>query len=191
MMAQSEEITIENQIPVQPVVSPDVIHFSSQTSVRQTEPTTPNFATSDLTPEEWMQFASGLFLGFMLTLGSSSFAALFSPCLQQRAIMTSSAYFFYQYMELYMDGAFVDQEVMGMMILYFVQFGIAKDMGQCGKDEHGFENSGLNKRSDLADVFTLDFDDRELSSFASNTSSNPFYNFITKALSVFGQSSAD
>ena len=89
-----------------------------------------------------------------------------------------------------MDNAFVDQEIMGMMILYFVQFGVAKDLGQCGKDDHGFENSGFSK-SDLGDVFTLDFDDRALTSFASNTSSNPFYNFITKALSVFGQSSAE
>ena len=95
-----------------------------------------------------------------------------------------------EFMELYMDGAFVDQEVMGMMVLYFVQFGIAKDMGQCGKDDHGFNNSSLIK-SDLGDVFSLDFDDRELSSFASNTSSNPLYNFITKALNVFGQSSAE
>ena len=85
MMARSE-LSLDNQIPVKPIVSPDVIHYyqteSSETSERQTDMTPPDFATSDLTRDEWIQFAGGLFLGFMLTLGASSFAALFNPCLQ-------------------------------------------------------------------------------------------------------------
>ena len=77
---------------------------------------------------------------------------------------------------------------MAMMVLYFVQIGIAKDMGQCGKeDDHGFDDAGFN--SALGDVFTLDFDVEKLSRHY--VSSNPFFNFIAKTLSVFGQSEED
>ena len=82
---------------------------------------------------------------------------------------------------------------MAMMILYFVQIGIAKDMGQCGKkDDHGFGDAGFT--TSIGDIFTLDFDSEEhLNIYDTRhyASTNPLFNYIAKALSAFGQSEAD
>lgn len=79
------------------------------------------------------------------------------------------------------------------MILYFVQVGIAKDMGQCGKqDDHGFGDQSYT--SSFGDIFTLDFDSEEhLNIFDTRhyASANPLFNYIAKALSAFGQSESD
>ena len=67
-----------DSVPVHPVVSPDVILADQQ--VGQEVDLTTEYGGVSL--YNWGLFASGLFLGFMLTLGSSSYGGLFSPCLQ-------------------------------------------------------------------------------------------------------------
>ena len=69
---------LEDSVPVQPVVSPDVILADQH--VRQEEFLEQEYGGVAL--YDWGQFASGLFLRFMLALGSSSYAGLFNPCLQ-------------------------------------------------------------------------------------------------------------
>ena len=96
-----------------------------------------------VTVENWGLFGAGLFLGSFLTLATSSFSGLFSPCVQQWAFVVHSMYFFYAFMVLFIDGAFASQEHLGMMVLYFIQFGIALRLGGCkAQDEHGFDESG-------------------------------------------------
>ena len=102
--------------------------------------------------------------------------------------MVSAAYFFYAYMSAYVDVDFVDQEKMGMMVLYFVQFGIALGMKQCGaqEDDHGFSSNFKDGgfSTVLEGYFTLDvgkMSRKQLKYY-------PFTDYIAKMFSLFGQS---
>ena len=77
------------------------------------------------------------------------------------------------------------------MVLYFIQFGIALNMGQCGKqeDDHGFSSASTGRFSSnvLEEYFTLDIEKmtkRQLDS-------NPFTDYFAKVFSVFGQDDSD
>lgn len=154
------------------------------------------FAGFDLSAEyggvslyDWGRFGSGLFLGFMLALGGSSYAGLFNPCLQQRSLITSAMVLFYGFMSAYIDGGFSDNEMMGMMVLYFVQFGIALNLGQCGpqEDDHGFGSSSDSAGGFSSDVlkeyFTLDIEKMS----KRQLDNNPFTDYIAKVFRLFGQ----
>lgn len=97
----------EDTVPVLPVVSPEVVQADQRVQEE--------IAGFDLSVEyggvslyDWGQFGSGLFLGFMLALGGSSYAGLFSPCLQQRSLITSAMVLFYGFMSSYIDTGFSD-----------------------------------------------------------------------------------
>lgn len=69
-----------------------------------------------------------------------------------------------------------------MMILNFIQFGIAISTGACGKDEsHGFENGGLSV--DLEGIFSLDIE--ELSNKLE--SNHSFMTYFLSLFTMFGQ----
>jgi len=80
-------------------------------------------------------------------------------------MIVSATYFFYAYMVVYMEGEFTDVEHMAMMILNFVQFGIAIKLGQCSADAKNAEDHGFNSDQGFStdvmsglDLFTLDVD---------------------------------
>lgn len=160
---------------------------------------TPIVSQTDLDTEvfgvslyNWGKFASGLFIGFFLTLGQSSFAGFFSPCNQQRSLVINSGFFFYNYMVTYRDSDFSDSDAMTMMILLFIQFGVGLKMGLCSKDDHGFNDSTGGVTGDtfagnfLLDIFTLDIED--LKDQANVTDPLSFY--ISKIYGLFGQTSS-
>lgn len=70
----------EDSVPVLPVVSPDVLQHdeSNEASERQFDET---LEYNGIALNDWVLFLSGLFLGFFITLGSSSYISFFSPCM--------------------------------------------------------------------------------------------------------------
>ena len=83
-------------------------------------------------------------MGFFLTLATSSFSGLFSPCVQQWALVVYSMYFFYAFMVLFIDGdgEFESWGYLAMMVYKFLQFGAALTLGGCkAQDDHGFNES--------------------------------------------------
>lgn len=167
----------KDAVPVLPVVSPEVVQADQQKE-RQEFDLTAEYGGVSL--YDWGQFGSGLFLGFMLTLGGSNFAGFFSPCLQQRSQIVSASALFYSFMSSYIDSEFVDQTLLGMMVLYFVQFGIALNMGQCQEqeDNHGFPSgkttAGGFSTNVLEEFFTLDIEKMSKRQFNFNPFSGLF-----------------
>jgi len=99
---------------------PDVRQTSTQTSVSVWPK---DFSKPSLV--DWGWFTAGFVVGLFVSLATSSFSMLFDPCLVQWASVFASGFFFYLYMAAYMDANFDNNQVLLMMILSFVQMGMA------------------------------------------------------------------
>ena len=99
--------------------------------------------TGGLSVTDWLLFSLGLTIGTLVTIATSPFAGFFDPCLVQWATLTATSFYFYLYMSAYIDSNFESTESMLLMILNFVQFGQATQLGYCS-DDHGFRSSGLH-----------------------------------------------
>ena len=120
----------------------------------------PTADVSGLDAMDWVWFNAGLLLGAAVTLATSSFAAFFDPCLVQWAMVIATSFFFYLYMGVYMDSDFTEMDALIQMILSFVQFGQAVNLGQCSDENHGFKSSsGFHT---MMGYFTLDVDQMEV-----------------------------
>ena len=129
--------------------SPDII--DSITSKASLWPST----TEGMETMDWVYFLIGLTIGFSLTLVSSSLSGFFDPCLVQWAYITSSMFYFYLAMSIYMEKNYDDTQVMLLMILYFTEFGTAINLGQCSGDNKGFSNL-------RTDVMHIQVDDQDI-----------------------------
>jgi len=99
--------------------------------------------TGDVSAVDWAWFSLGLTIGALVTVATSPFSGFFDPCLVQWATVFATSFFFYLYMSAYMDSEFNEQNFMFLMILNFVQFGQATQLGYCS-DDHGFRSTGLH-----------------------------------------------
>lgn len=85
-------------------------------------------------------------------------------------------------MVIYAEGDFLDANHMLMMILNFIQFGVAISTGACGKDDgHGFEDGGFSV--DLESIFSFDIEEMS-NKLESNHS---FMTYFLSMFTMFGQ----
>ena len=154
-------------------------------SVRQVDP---EQEINEITLYDWGTFATGLFLGFFLTIGASGFAGFFSPCMQQRAYIVNAAFFFFSNMLTFEESEFLDQNAMGMMVLMFIQFGIGLNMGMCGEEEKGNHGSfdANGQTSAIRDIFTLDIENLKEKAGIDN----PLMGYFSKMFDLYGQDSS-
>jgi len=91
-------------------------------------------------------------------VATSPFNVFFDPCLVQWATIVAASFFFYLYMSSYMDSNFTEDRYLIQMIINFVQFGQATQLGYCNSD-HGFNSGGFHTSFG---VFSLDMDAAQL-----------------------------
>jgi len=185
-ISSARNLQAENDRAVAPVVSPGLIDDAYSRDSRQ-ETSALDTEYAGITLENWLIFTGGLSVGGFLSLSGSAFGSFFNPCLIQYSRVFAASFFFYTYMLIYEESLFSSDDNLTMMVLYFVQFGDALTLGQCGGkyDTHGF-NKSLNANSALLDYFSIDVE-----AVTQSVKVDPIVKQIQKFFGTFAQTAAD